>query len=69
MQKKHVSERGGWCQVAQLRAAYYKERIKGNDGKARELLAAMGECACLCSPLRAYRTDVHACGGRAPRRV
>ena len=42
MQKKHKSERSGWSQVAQLRAAYYKERIKGNDHKARDLLAAMG---------------------------
>jgi len=51
MQQRHISERGGWCQVAQLRAAYYKERIKGNTGKARELLSEMGESAFLCSPV------------------
>lgn len=44
MKKKHKTERNMWAKVAQLRAAYYKERIKGNDEKARELLASMGEC-------------------------
>ena len=45
LKKKDRTERGGWAQVAQIRAAYYMQRIKGNDGKARELLAAMGERA------------------------
>jgi hypothetical protein len=45
LKKKDRTERSGWAQVAQIRAAYYMQRIKGNDDKARELLAAMGERA------------------------
>lgn len=41
LQKEGLHGRGGWAQVAAMRAAYYMERIKGNDEKARQLLAEM----------------------------
>lgn len=41
LQKQGLHGRGGWAQVAAIHAAYYMERIKGNDEKARQLLAEM----------------------------
>ena len=70
--RKLISSSAGY-QVAQLRATYYKERIKGNDDKARALLASMGEPdlqpasarLCISEPQSIRLTCAHMSGGRA----